>query len=198
MQDYFPPENQLNFLPPNITPLLQPMNQKGSANFKKLYMKALLERCIDVADTTQNFGRSISISQVDAADVQELVQEHSDEMTTEELIEPQKELNQKEVQELSSGEGEVREDAASSSEIRQVLGMCEKVNAFLEKHHPEKAVTARLMASRSCKFAVSAFRLADLTDLHSRVLMVVDAQLSLEHPSPRLTQHGTLDTTPLG
>ncbi|XP_069182767.1 tigger transposable element-derived protein 1-like [Procambarus clarkii] len=220
LQDDLFPENQfitIKFLPPNTTPLLQPMDQQVIANFKKLYMKALLERCVHVIDTTEltlrqfwkeqfnimgalrlidkawegvsqrtlhsawrnlwpegvperdfeGFGPAPASAsapvddpeallvddivalghtlglEVDAADVQELVEEHSDELTTEELLELQKELVQQEVQELSSGEEEVCEDAIPSSEIRDVLGMFEKVTAFAEKHHPDKAVTTR-------------------------------------------------------
>ncbi|XP_069156566.1 tigger transposable element-derived protein 1-like [Procambarus clarkii] len=214
MQDDLFPENQfitIKFLPPNTTPLLQSMDKQVIANFKKLYMKALLERCVHVIDTTgltlkqfwkdhfnimgalrlidkawegvsrrtlhsawrnlwpegvpmqdfESFGPApeddpdallgddiVALGQtlgleVDAADVQELVEEHSDDLTTEELLELQKELVQQEVKELSSGEEEVWEDAVPSSEIRDVLVMFEKVTAFVEKHHPDKAVTTR-------------------------------------------------------
>ncbi|XP_069163339.1 tigger transposable element-derived protein 1-like [Procambarus clarkii] len=218
LQDDLFPENQfitIKFLPPNTTPLLQPMDQQVIANFKKIYMKALLERCVHVIDTTEltlrqfwkeqfnimgalrlidkawegvsrrtlhsawrnvwpegvperdfeGFGPAPASAPVDdpeallvddivalghtlglevaAADVQELVEKHSDELTTEELLELQKELVQQEVQELSSGEEEVCEDAIPSSEIREVLGMFEKVTAFAEKHHHDKAVTTR-------------------------------------------------------
>ncbi|XP_069159785.1 tigger transposable element-derived protein 1-like [Procambarus clarkii] len=217
MRDELYPENQfitIKFLPPNTTPLLQPMDQKVIANFKKLYMKALLERCVDVTDNTgltlkefwknhfnilgalrlidkawegvtrrtlnsawrnlwpegvperdfEGFGPApvedlevhlvddiVALGQtlgleLDAADVQELVEEHSEELTTEELLELQKEINQEEAQEFSSGEEEVREDAAaSSSEIREVLGM-------FEKGHPKtktKAIVNRKVLSKS-------------------------------------------------
>ncbi|XP_045594385.2 tigger transposable element-derived protein 1-like [Procambarus clarkii] len=55
MRDELYPENQfiaIKFLPPNTTPLFQPMDQEVIANFKKLYMKALLERCVDVTNNT--------------------------------------------------------------------------------------------------------------------------------------------------
>ncbi|XP_069187057.1 tigger transposable element-derived protein 1-like [Procambarus clarkii] len=221
MRDKLYPENQfitIKFLPPNTTPLLQPMDQKVIANFKKLYMKALLERCVDVTDNTgltlkefwknhfnilgalrlidkawegvtrralnsawrnlwpegvperdfEGFGPASASAPVedpevhlvddivalgqtlglelDAADVQELVEEHSEELTTEELLELQKEINQEEAQEFSSGEEEVWEDAAaSSSEIREVLGM-------FEKGHPKtktKAIVNRKVLSES-------------------------------------------------
>lgn len=43
----------IKFLPPNTTPLLQPMNQQVIANFKKLYTKALFQRCFEVTTNTQ-------------------------------------------------------------------------------------------------------------------------------------------------
>jgi len=35
---------KVHFLPPNVTPLLQPMDQQVFANFKKLYNKALFRK----------------------------------------------------------------------------------------------------------------------------------------------------------
>ncbi|XP_034989663.1 tigger transposable element-derived protein 1-like [Zootoca vivipara] len=40
------------FLPPNTTPLLQPMDQQVITNFKKLYTRELFRRCFEVTDTT--------------------------------------------------------------------------------------------------------------------------------------------------
>ncbi|XP_050733143.1 tigger transposable element-derived protein 1-like [Eriocheir sinensis] len=41
------------FLPPNTTPLIQPMDQNVIATFKKLYTKALFERCFEVTSETE-------------------------------------------------------------------------------------------------------------------------------------------------
>ncbi|KAF6357048.1 hypothetical protein mRhiFer1_009984 [Rhinolophus ferrumequinum] len=38
----------VNFLPPNTTPLIQPMDQQVIPNFKKLCTKALFQRCFEV------------------------------------------------------------------------------------------------------------------------------------------------------
>ncbi|XP_069160150.1 tigger transposable element-derived protein 1-like [Procambarus clarkii] len=150
MREELFPENQfitIKFLPPNTTPLLQPMEQKGvhGQDFEG-FCSALASATVEdpevhlVGDIVA-LGQTLGL-ELDATDVQELVEEHSEELTTEELLELQKELNQEEAQELSSGEEEVGEDAAaSSSENREVLGMFEKVTAFLEKHHLDKAVT---------------------------------------------------------
>lgn len=39
---------KIQFLPPNTTPLLQPMDHQVISNFKKLYTKALFEHCFEV------------------------------------------------------------------------------------------------------------------------------------------------------
>jgi len=43
---------KVKFLPPNITPLLQPMDRQVISNFKKLYTKALFQRCFEVTEGT--------------------------------------------------------------------------------------------------------------------------------------------------
>jgi len=42
----------VKFLSPNTTPLIQPMDQHGISNFKKLYTKALFQRCFEVTCVT--------------------------------------------------------------------------------------------------------------------------------------------------
>ncbi|XP_061126126.1 tigger transposable element-derived protein 1-like [Syngnathus typhle] len=42
----------VRFLPPNTAPLLQPMDQQLISNFKKLYTKALFQRCFEVTMET--------------------------------------------------------------------------------------------------------------------------------------------------
>ncbi|XP_007424618.1 tigger transposable element-derived protein 1-like [Python bivittatus] len=41
---------KVKFLPPNITPMLQLMDQQVISNFKKLYTKALFQRCFEVTE----------------------------------------------------------------------------------------------------------------------------------------------------
>ena len=38
---------KVHFLPPNMTPLLQPSDQQVIANFRKLYTKALFRKCFE-------------------------------------------------------------------------------------------------------------------------------------------------------
>ena len=44
---------QVKYLPPNTTPLIQPMNQQVIANLKKLYAIALFYKCFQVTNDTQ-------------------------------------------------------------------------------------------------------------------------------------------------
>ncbi|KAF6372006.1 hypothetical protein mRhiFer1_009745 [Rhinolophus ferrumequinum] len=43
----------VKFLPPSTTPLIQLMDQQVISNFKKLYTKALFQRCFDVTSDTE-------------------------------------------------------------------------------------------------------------------------------------------------
>ncbi|KAF6384948.1 hypothetical protein mRhiFer1_008809 [Rhinolophus ferrumequinum] len=43
----------VKFLPPNTTPLIQPMDQQVISNCKKLYTKALFQRCFEVTLDTE-------------------------------------------------------------------------------------------------------------------------------------------------
>lgn len=83
--------------------------------------------------------------EVDANDVEELVLEHCEELMTDELLNLHNKQQQQVVEELSSvAEEEEREDATlSSNEIKEVFMMWEKVQSFVEKHHPNKAVSGR-------------------------------------------------------
>lgn len=210
------------YLPPNTTPLLQPMDQQVIANFKKLYTKHLFRRCFEVTESTQltlrefwkghfdivqclkmiekawnevskrtlnsswkklwpavvaerdfegfepspedeavddpapegdveeiiSLGRSMGLV-VDEADVDNLIEEHREELTTEDL----KELEAMQVtiiqeEQHSSGGEEVGEtEETTSAEIREAIGWYENLTRFIEKKHPEKVLTGRLMDS---------------------------------------------------
>ena len=43
---------KVKFVPPNTTPLIQPMDQQVTASFKKFYVKALLSRCFQITNDT--------------------------------------------------------------------------------------------------------------------------------------------------
>jgi len=44
---------QVKFLPPNTTPLIQPMDQHVISNIKKLYIKALFQKCFEVTSEAE-------------------------------------------------------------------------------------------------------------------------------------------------
>ncbi|PNF38634.1 hypothetical protein B7P43_G02310 [Cryptotermes secundus] len=196
---------KIQFLPPNTTPLLQPMDQQVISNFKKLYTKALFERCFEVTEGTNltlrefwkyHFHIAACLKMIEKAwegvtkrtltsawkklwpesvvecdfegfeivlvepvvneivalaktmglevdnnDIDELVEEHSQELTTEDLMELHC-VSQQEVLEesLSEEEKEVTAKQQSSGAIREMLKAWETFASYIEKHHPNKAV----------------------------------------------------------
>ncbi|KAK4324160.1 hypothetical protein Pmani_005163 [Petrolisthes manimaculis] len=201
------------YLPPNTTPLLQPMDQQVISNFKKLYTKHLFRRCFEVTENTNltlrefwkdhyniviclrlidtawqgvtkralvaawknlwpvvvsnvdedldfegfeprpmpveeeivSLGKSMGL-EVDEADVNDLVLEHSEELTTEELTELHMQQHTEVLQEIHSEEEETEPKEVNTSAIKEVLGMWEKITEFVEKEHPEKLSTGRALA----------------------------------------------------
>ena len=203
---------QVKFLPPNTTPLLQPMDQQVISNFKKLYTKFLFRRCFDVTESTnltlnefwkQHFdivnclqlidksweavtmrtlnsawrklwpeavpgrdfegfppgedapteeedgivedeivtlGRDMGL-EVDEDDVADLIAEHADELTTEELVALEQE--QREERSTEVVEEEEEEEVLSTAEIKEMLQNWEKVRKILETHHPNKVNVGR-------------------------------------------------------
>ncbi|GBM08269.1 Tigger transposable element-derived protein 1 [Araneus ventricosus] len=211
------------FLPPNTTQLLQPMNQQVLSSFKKLYTKALFERCFEVTEVTNITLREfwkchfhivaclkmienawegvtkrtltsawkklwpesvvecefeepetvpvdpvvyeiVSLAkivglEVDSNDIEQLVEEHNQELTTEELLELHR-VSQQEVEEGSLSEEEdeaITEKQQSSTEIREMLKAWETVASYIEKHHPNKAEAMRA-TNLFDEHAVSHFR----------------------------------------
>ncbi|PNF34534.1 hypothetical protein B7P43_G10746 [Cryptotermes secundus] len=197
---------KIQFLPPNTTLLLQPLDKQVISKFKKLYTKALFERCFEVTEATNltlkefrkyhfhivaclkmiekawegvtkrtltsawkklwpesivehDFegyeiapvepvvNKIVSLAkimglEVDNNDIDELVEEQSQELTTEELMELHC-VSQQEVVEESLSEEEEEEVTAkqqSSGAIREMLKAWETVASYIEKHHPNKAV----------------------------------------------------------
>lgn len=208
------------FLPPNTTPLIQPMDQRVIANFKQLYTKFLFLRCFEVTNDTAltlrdfwkhhfniyhcitivdkawkhvsyralnsswrniwpecvteckfegfgdvartstaapvvdeqqednqiieeivNIGQSLGL-EVDTEDVNDLLEEHHEELTTEELLHLQAEQKKTLEKEMSSEEDAGRQDASTSL----IKDMCSKWNelySFVELYHPDKAIASR-------------------------------------------------------
>lgn len=198
---------KIKFIPPNITPLIQPMDQQVISNFKKIYTKALFQRCFEVTEGTNltlrefwknhfnivnclkiidkawdgvtkgtlnsawrklwsdciegftheqeppvvdeivSLGRIMGL-EVNEDDIQELVEEHGQELTTDELMDLHREQQQEIMKEMSSEEEEEENKTGkslASNEIREMCKMWETVQNFVEKHHPNKAVAVRAM-----------------------------------------------------
>ncbi|PNF41338.1 hypothetical protein B7P43_G16757 [Cryptotermes secundus] len=108
---------KIQFLPPNTTPLLQPMDQQVISNFKKLYTISLFERCFEgfeivpvepVVNKIASLAKIMGL-EVDNNDIDELVKKHSQELTTDELMELHC-VSQQEVVEESLSEEEEEEE----------------------------------------------------------------------------------------
>ncbi|GFT68132.1 tigger transposable element-derived protein 1 [Nephila pilipes] len=142
------------YLPPNTTPILQPMDQQAwlgvttrtlTSAWKKLWPEAVAERIYEelepgmsVEEEIVSLGKSIGL-EVEERDVNELVEEHTKELTTEEIQELQSQQHTEVMQEIGFEESE--EEIISTSEIKEILGMWERVSQFVEKKHPEKVAT---------------------------------------------------------
>ncbi|XP_013365403.1 PREDICTED: tigger transposable element-derived protein 1-like [Chinchilla lanigera] len=202
---------KVKFLPPNTTPMLQPMDQQVISNFKKLYTKALFQWCFEVTkgtnltfqefwkhhfhivnclkiidkawdgvtkrtlnyawrklwpdcilghdleglaheqeppvvDEIMSLGKTLGL-EVNEDDIQEMVEEHGQELTTEELMDLHRKQQQEVMEETSSAEEEEEErkveESLPSNKIRKICKMWETVKSFVEKHHPNKAVAVR-------------------------------------------------------
>lgn len=106
-------------------------------------------------DDIVSLGKALGL-EVDASDVQELVEEHDQEPATDELLDPHTE-QQKGVEEIPSGEEERGEESLTSREIKEMCKKWEAVQSFVQNHHPNKAVAGRCMNLFNDK-AMSPFR----------------------------------------
>ncbi|XP_034954627.2 tigger transposable element-derived protein 1-like [Zootoca vivipara] len=194
------------FLPPNTTSLIQPMEQQVIPNFKKLYTRALFQRCFEVTSDTEltlrefwknNFnilhclhlidkawrdvpqrtlmsawktlwpeaflegvfedveedapivedivslGKSMGL-EVSSDDIEELVQDHKTELTTEELQNILTEQQQAATEELSEEEEEEeeRQESLPTALIKEMCAKWVEVQSFVEKYHPDKAAVS--------------------------------------------------------
>ena len=84
---------------------------------------------------------------MDERDVNELVEEHAQELATEELQELQSLQHSGVLQEIGFEEEPEVEEVISTSEIKEILGMWERVSQFVEKKHPEKVATGRVVGA---------------------------------------------------
>ncbi|UYV75596.1 hypothetical protein LAZ67_13000689 [Cordylochernes scorpioides] len=87
-----------------------------------------------------SLGKSMGL-EMEERDVNELIEEHTQELTTEEIKELQSQQHPEVMQVIGFEESE--EEVISTSEIKEILGMWERVSHFVEKKHPEKVATGR-------------------------------------------------------
>ena len=88
-------------------------------------------------------GQSMGL-EMDNDDVEELLEELSAELTTEELVHLQNEQKKTLVEEMSSGEEDAREDVPTSL----IQEMCRKwgdLRSFMDKYYPDKGEANRTL-----------------------------------------------------
>ncbi|CAH2327822.1 tigger transposable element-derived 1-like [Pelobates cultripes] len=150
------------FFPPNTTPLVQPMDQQILSNFKKLYTREPFRRCFEMTDHSSlillllhlhqsqvldenvYLGRTMCL-EVTEEDVYKLVEEHDRDLTTEELVELQKEAMEE--QTAFEEEEKMSEEQLSSTELKEACQMWVNLQTFVQQHHPDKALAHRPVSS---------------------------------------------------
>ncbi|VFV34592.1 Hypothetical predicted protein [Lynx pardinus] len=113
-------------------------------NEKRLAEGLAHEQQPPVVGETVSLGKTRGL-EVSEDDSQELVEEHGQEPTTDELMGLHRKQQQEVMGEISSAGEKKAEESLTSSEIREMCEMWETVQKFVEKHHPNKAVAVRAM-----------------------------------------------------
>ena len=94
-----------------------------------------------VIDDVVSLGKNMGL-EVNNEDVEELLEDDKDELSTEELEQLQKQLQKAMVEEMSWEEEEGREDVPTAL-IREICAKWGEVQSFVERYHPDKAVATR-------------------------------------------------------
>ncbi|XP_068204478.1 tigger transposable element-derived protein 1-like isoform X2 [Palaemon carinicauda] len=116
--------------------------------WKRLWPECIPEKDFEGLDPMQEaFDEIVSLGktmglEVDKADIIELLQEHSEEPTTEDLLELLKAQQQEVAEDILPEEGEVDKPLAAN-DIRGMLRLWEILQNFVETHHPDKALSGR-------------------------------------------------------
>ena len=79
-----------------------------------------------------------SALEVDTEDIKDLIAEHTDELTTEELVALQQEQQEERLTEVTEEEGE---EVLTTSDIKDFLKQWEAVCSDVHIHHPNKMTT---------------------------------------------------------
>ena len=90
-----------------------------------------------------SLGKAMGLD-VDEEDIDDLVEEHNDELSTDELQELVAMQTAAAVEELEEDEEEA--EVLPSAEIRDILRQFHNVVDYVEKNHPEKVMTSRVIA----------------------------------------------------
>ena len=119
--------------------------------WKKLWPESYLEKDFEgfepepvpIVESIVSLGKSMGL-EVDGDDVEELLDAHNQELTTEELQHLQQQ--QTVAEEHAMGEEDAGASSSiSSSEIKEICAKWIEVESFVEKHHPDKSVASRVM-----------------------------------------------------
>jgi len=94
-----------------------------------------------VIDDIVSLGKNMGL-EVNNEDVEELLEDHKDELSMEELEQLQKQLQKAIVKEMSSEEEERRGNIPTSL-IHEICAKWGEVQSFVERYHPNKAVASR-------------------------------------------------------
>ena len=92
-------------------------------------------------DEIVSMGQNLGL-EMDSGDVEELLDEHRDELTTEELQQLQEEQKRTLTEEMSSDEDEGRK-IASTADIKEICAKWNDIQNFVELYHPDKATSSR-------------------------------------------------------
>ncbi|XP_077782983.1 uncharacterized protein LOC144327444 [Podarcis muralis] len=139
--------------------------EKVTLEMKKIIQKH--DGGMRVTDLAREYGRNPSTIgtilkmrekimglEVTEEDISELVEEHDHELTTQELVELQAEAAQ---EQASLEEEEATEERLSSKELRDICQKWKDVQAFAQRHHPDKDLT-RDLANTFDTRVMSSFR----------------------------------------
>ncbi|XP_064109669.1 tigger transposable element-derived protein 1-like [Macrobrachium nipponense] len=120
--------------------------------WKKLWPENVAERDFEgfeieeeeepVEEEIVSIGKTIGL-EVDERNIEELVEEHSKELMTDELKELQEQRHTEALTEATSEGEETEPEIISTKELKDILAMWERVAGFVEKNHPEKIATSR-------------------------------------------------------
>ena len=102
-------------------------------------------RIVIIPDEIVPLGEAIYTKGLDFSEdeIDDLVEEHGEELTTEELKDLQQEQQSEVVKAWEEETVEEEEKMIATKDMKEMLSMWEKIREFIEKNHPEKVATLR-------------------------------------------------------